>query len=176
MVFELFEKRHVQASLAVLLSTIFAPMAEAHWSLMILEIFDHEWYFVWGSYSLHRNQLILYGSNSSNPYMTLGLLNLMLLWAVCGIVLSVIILYTSRTDHRPLFAWIVAASVLVAQILLPISVFGALTGDTAWDLRAITIYHLPLPIPSILTLVYLSSQLLLMRTKTMIESTVPTST
>ncbi|MFW9913150.1 MAG: hypothetical protein ACFFEU_11795, partial [Candidatus Thorarchaeota archaeon] len=59
--------------------------------------------------------------------------------------------------------WIGVVSVLVIQILLPFTVFGALTGDIAWNLRAYTTYLLPLPIPSILALAFQMVQYLLRR-------------
>jgi hypothetical protein len=89
----------------------------------------------------------------------------MVLWVLCGIVLAVIILYSSRTNHRSFVVWIGVASVLVIQILLPFIVFGALTGDIAWSLGASTDYLLPLPIPSILALAFQTTQYLLRRQK-----------
>lgn len=145
------QKRYPFAALAVLASTFVTPIAEVHWMSVFLEFFDHELYFVWGTYSLYNHRAWIYGSRS-NPYLNLGLPYLVVLWIACGIVLSVIILYSSRTDHPPRFVWVVVASLYLIQILLPFTVFGALRD---WVFTEYTTYLLPLPIPSFLTIVTL---------------------
>ena len=135
----------------MLVSTVVTPIARVHWTSVFLEFFDHELYFVWGTYSLYRHRARIYGSRW-NPYTSLGLPYLVVLWIACGIVLSVIILYSSRTNHRPRVVWVVVASLYLTQILLPFSVFDALK---PWVFTEYTTYLLPLPIPSVLTIVAL---------------------
>ena len=148
------QKRYPFAALAVLASTAVAPIAEVHWTTT--HFFPHyELYFAWGTYNLLYHYIRTYWSGTTNHYLTLGLPYLVALWVVLGAVLSVIILYSSRTSHRPRVAWAVVASVLVSQIILPFPVFGALSGRVFWERHAYTTYILPLPFPSVLAILAL---------------------
>jgi hypothetical protein len=64
------------------------------------------------------------------------------LWIACGIVLSAIILYSSRTSHRPPVVWAVVALVLMAQNQLLRSTFGGII-FTMYSLESIVFLGVP---------------------------------
>jgi len=151
----------------VLVSTVVTPIAEVRWTSMGGS--DDQLYFVWGRYSLLNHRIWTYGSGP-NPYPVLAIQNLVVFWITCGIVLSAIILYSSRTSHRPLVVWAVVAAVLIAQNELPLT----LIGGVIFIAYSIT-YTLILPIPSILAIVALVALRLMRRPNPIREATSPLS-
>jgi hypothetical protein len=80
------------------------------------------------------------------------------LWIACGIALSAIILYSSRTSHRRLVVWAVVALVLIAQNQLLLSTFGGII-FVMYSLESIVF----LGVPSILAIVALVALQLMRR-------------
>jgi hypothetical protein len=87
-----------------------------------------------------------------------ALLNLVVLWIACGIALSTIILYSSRTSHRRLVVWAVVALVLMAQNQLLLSTFGGII-FIMYSLESIVFFG----VPSILAIVALVALQLMRR-------------
>jgi hypothetical protein len=154
------EKRYPFAALVVLASTVVTPFAEVRYSAMGTP--GDQLYFVWGRYSLLSNLIRPYGEGG-DPFpvfarLSPALLNLVVLWIACGIALSAIILYSSRTNHRRLVVWAVVALVLMAQNQLLLSTFGGII-FIMYSLESI----LFLGVPSILAIVALVTLQLMRR-------------
>ncbi len=135
------------------MSTVVTPFAVVSFSFMFEE-YETWLYFVWGRYSLLNQRIWFYGSGP-NPFTIFAhpnptLLILVVFWISCGIVQSAIILYSSRTSHRSLVVWVVAALVLYAQYEFTFFLIGGVI-FVAYRID----YILLLPIPSILAIVAL---------------------
>jgi hypothetical protein len=146
------EKRYPFAALVVLASTVVTPFAEVRYTAMGMP--GDQLYFVWGRYSLLSNLMRPYGEGG-DPFpafarLSPALLYLVVLWIACGIVLSAIILYSSRTSQRRLVVWAVVALVLMAQNQLLLSTFGGII-FIMYSLESIVF----LGVPYILTIVTL---------------------
>ena len=154
------EKRYPFAALVVLASTVVTPFAEVGYTAMGTP--GHHFYFVWGRYFPLSDQIWAYGE-VGDPYplfarLSPALLILVVLWIACGIALSAIILYSSRTSHRPLVVWAVVALVLMAQNQLLLDVFAG----PIFMMYSIA-YIVFLGIPSILAIVALVALQLMRR-------------
>jgi hypothetical protein len=154
------EKRYPFSALVVLASTVVTPFAEVRYTAMGTP--GDQLYFVWGRYSL-LSQLIRPYGEGGDPFpafarLSPALLYLVVLWIACGIVLSAIILYSSRTSHGRLVVWVVIALVLMAQNQLLLSTFGGII-FIMYSLESIVF----LGVPSILAIVALVALQLMRR-------------
>ncbi|MHA1924709.1 MAG: hypothetical protein ACXABV_00025 [Candidatus Thorarchaeota archaeon] len=138
------EKRYPFAAFVVLASTVVTPFAEVGYTAMGTP--GDQLYFVWGRYSLLGHLIRPYGEGG-DPFpafarLSPALLNLVVLWIACGIALSAIILYSSRTSHQRLVVWAVVALVLMAQNQLLLDTFGGII-FIMYSLESIVFFGVP---------------------------------
>ncbi len=132
----------------VLLSTIFAPLAYVHWTSMWLEFFGRWLFFIWFFWDIwtYRIGFFDYRFYPFDFGITLGL---SLAWIILGVILSVA-LYRNITKSQYARSLFVSFCTLILQILLPLLVFSIIT-----DSSVFVSFILPLPIPSIIALLFL---------------------
>ena len=129
------------ASMLAGISALVLPMALVSYQDMFGWRFDTLLYFVWGIYS-YRNQRI-----ESHGFVLVfdsqAIIVLVLVWLAIGMLLSVTMIYISKTTGYSVVTWIPICLVLLVQVVLPILVFSKINNPYVWGRL------LPLPIPSV---------------------------